>query len=216
MNEAVKTYTGAEGTAAEAVVVALTGRSGCGKSTVAEYFRAAGHPVLDADKVAAAIMVEYPACVQELAEAFGADILDEEGNLLRRKLADRAFAAPEGQKTLTGITHPYIIRSLLEKIAAEAARGARLIFVDGAVIVGEAFEKYCEKIVVVDAPEEQQVKRLCARDAITPEQARRRIGAQLSRDRLNAAADAVICNDSTLENLLAQAQNVLQDLCKNL
>lgn len=216
MNEAVKTYTGAAGSAAEAVVVALTGRSGCGKSTVAEYFRAAGYPVLDADKAAAAIMVEYPACVQELAAAFGADILDEEGKLLRRKLADRAFAAPEGQKKLTGITHPYIIRSLLEKIAAEAARGAKLVFVDGAVIVGEAFEQYCEKIVVVDAPEEQQVKRLCARDGITPEQARRRIGAQLSRERLNAAADAVICNDSTPENLLAQAQNVLQALCKNL
>ncbi len=197
-------------------VAALTGRSGCGKSTVAAQFRAAGVPVLDADKVAAAIMEEYPACVHELAGAFGADILDAEGKLLRRKLADRAFATPEGQQTLTGITHPYIIRSLLEKIQAEALHGAALVFVDGAVIVGEPFEAYCDKIVVVDAPEDRQVARLCARDGITEEQARRRIGAQLSRQRLNAAADAVICNDGSLEHLQQQAQTVLQTLQESL
>jgi dephospho-CoA kinase len=157
-------------------------------------------------------MEEYPSCVRELAEAFGEDILDEQGRLLRRKLADRAFATPEGQQTLTGITHPYIIRSLLEKIQAEALCGALLVFVDGAVIVGEPFEAYCDKIVVVDAPEEQQVARLCIRDGITEEQARRRIGAQLPRERLNAAADAVIRNDGALEHMLQQAQTVLQTL----
>ncbi len=194
------------------VVVGLTGRSGCGKSTVAQYLRETGCPVLDADRVAAAVMNEYPACVRELAQAFGEDILDESGALRRQKLADRAFATPEGQKTLTGITHPYIIRSLLDKITVEAQRGAPLVFVDGAVIVGAAFERYCDGIVVVDAPEEQQVARLCARDGITPEQARRRIGAQLSRQQLNAAADAVICNDGGREDLLAQAERVLTAL----
>ena len=214
MTGALKAYFEAVGAAVPEnfTVAALTGRSGCGKSTVAAQFRAAGCPVLDADKVAAAIMEEYPACVRELAEAFGEDILDEEGKLLRRKLADRAFASPQGQTTLTGITHPYIIRSLLEKIQAEALRGAALVFVDGAVIVDEPFEVYCDKIVVVDAPEEQQVVRLCARDGITPEQARRRIGAQLPRERLNAAADAVICNDGAPEQLQLQAQTVLQNL----
>ena len=218
MNDAVKAYFNQAGICVPegAVVVALTGRSGCGKSTVAKYFRAEGYPVLDADRVAAAIMTEYPSCVQELAAAFGADILDEQGALLRRKLADRAFATPEGQKLLTGITHPYIIRSLLEKILTEAQRGAKLIFVDGAVIVGEPFEVFCDKIVVVDAPEELQVARLCARDGITKEQARRRIGAQLPRERLNAAADAVICNDHTPEHMLRQAKQVLQALLKNL
>ena len=222
MTAALKAYFDEAGVPvpADLTVAALTGRSGCGKSTVAAYFRTAGYPVLDADKVAAAVMEEYPACVRELAEAFGADILDAAGRLLRRKLADRAFSTPEGQKILTGITHPYIIRSLLEKIQAEALHGADLVFVDGAVIVGEPFEVYCDKIVVVDAPEEQQIARLCTRDGITEEQARRRIGAQLSRQRLNAAADAVICNDGTLEHLLRQAQTALQtlqaDLRKNL
>lgn len=200
----------------KAVVVGLTGRSGVGKSTVAKQLRAAGFPVLDADAAAAAVMQEYPACVRELADAFGGDILDEQGNLLRRKLADRAFATPQGQRTLTGITHPYIIRSLLDKITAEAKNGAQLVFVDGAVIVGEAFEKYCDKIMVVDSPEELQIARLCVRDGITAEQAARRIRAQLSRERLNAAADVIILNDSTAQVLCERTACALEELLQNI
>lgn len=201
---------------AKTVVVGLTGRSGCGKSTVATVFREAGYPVLDADVAAAAVMQEYPACVQELAQAFGADILDEQGNLQRQKLADRAFSSPQGQRTLTGITHPYIIRSLLDKITAAAQNGAAVVFVDGAVIVGEAFEIYCDRIVVVDSPEAMQIARLCIRDGITEQQAARRIGAQLSRERLNAAADVVILNDSTPEILRQRAQQGLAALLQKL
>ncbi len=194
------------------VIVGLTGRSGTGKSTVAAHYRALGWPVLDADAVAAAVTSRGSACLAALAEAFGADILDGTGALQRQKLADRAFASSAGQKKLTEITHTYIIRALLEKIAAEAAAGARAVFVDGAVIVGAPFEKYCDKLLVVDADEASQIARLCARDGITPAQARRRLDAQLPRQQLLAAANAVIVNDGDLAHLLAEAEGALQRL----
>ncbi len=193
-------------------IIGLTGRSGTGKSTVAAYYRSLGYPVLDADAVAASIMQDYPACVAELAAAFGADILDETGTLRRQALADRAFATPDGQKKLTQITHAYIIRSLLEKIHVLAAAGAGAVFVDGAVIVDAPFEKYCHKLVVVDAEESAQIARLCERDGITAAQAQRRLDAQLPRQRLLDAADAVILNDGDTALLLQRAKNALQRL----
>lgn len=193
-------------------VVALTGQSGCGKSTVAEYYRSQGYTVLDADRVAAWVLTQDPACLQALCEAFGQDIVDEQGVLRRRLLADRAFSAPEGQKKLTAITHPYIIRTLLEKLTQASQKGETLVFVDGAVIVGESFEAHCDKIVVVDAPLEQQVERLCSRDNITPQQAKLRISAQLPKTALYQAADAVVLNDGATQQLLERAQKVLLGL----
>lgn len=195
-------------------VIALTGRSGCGKSTVAAWYRQAGLPVLDADKVAADVVACDAACLAQLARAFGADILDEDGALRRRLLADRAFSSPDGQQKLTAITHPHIIRALLEKLKAQAAAGARLVFVDGAVIVGEPFEAYCDAILVVDAPDQLLVGRLCARDGLTPQQARRRLAAQPSRQRLLAAADAVLVNEGDLKDLHEQAMEVLRRWCQ--
>lgn len=191
-------------------VIALTGQSGCGKSTVAQRVREWGWPVLDADQVAASVLAENAACVAELAAAFGMDILDETGTLRRRLLADRAFTAPGGQQLLTNITHPYIIRALLDRIGQEVAAGASCVFVDGAVIVGEPFEVYCDEVLVVDAPRRQQIARLCARDGITEQQARHRLDAQVTKKRLAAAACAVIRNDSDRETLIRRTDAVLQ------
>ena len=80
------------------------------------------------------------ACIPLLVEQFGADILDEEGGIQRRLLADRAFARPDGSQRLVSITHPEIVRRLLQE--GEEARQAEqdVFFVDGAVIVGAPFE----------------------------------------------------------------------------
>ena len=69
------------------------------------------------------------------------------------------------------ITHPEIVRRLLAAAAAAQKEGARLFFVDGAVIVGSAFERCCHAIVLVTAPEEDCLRRICARDGLTPEEA---------------------------------------------
>lgn len=118
--------------------VAITGRSGCGKSTVAEYYRNRGFPVLDGDAIAREVTQPGSPCLPALAAAFGADILDEAGRLRRGLLARRAFATKEDARRLTDITHPEIVRRLLAGVAKAKAAGAALVFVDGAVIVGRA------------------------------------------------------------------------------
>lgn len=189
-------------------IIAVTGRSGSGKSTVAAYYRAAGYPVLDADREARAVTEPGSPVLAALQRRFGADILDSQGQLRRRLLAQRAFAAPEGTQALKRITHPAIIARLLAGVE-QAGRSAPLCFVDGSSIIGEAFEPYCDAFVVVTAPQEAELARIQARDGISSQEAQARLAAQLPQETLAARADYVIQNNGTLEHLRQQAQQVL-------
>ena len=123
-------------------------------------------------------------CLPVLQERFGSDILDEKGELRRRLLADRAFATPEGTRFLTETTQPEILRQIESRLERAAASGAPFTFVDGAVIVGTPFEARCDHLLLVTAPYESSVQRICARDGITPEMARRRLDAQTALETL--------------------------------
>lgn len=106
-------------------VIAITGRSGSGKSTVSAYYGSLGYPVLDADRTAREVTRPGGPCLAQLCDAFGSDILLPDGTLDRGCLAARAFATPEGTRRLTDITHPAIIRELLDSVAAAQSTGVR-------------------------------------------------------------------------------------------
>ena len=192
-------------------IIGITGRSGCGKSTVSAHYRALGHLVAGAGQVARQVLEPGSPCLAQLQAAFGADIL-KDGVLDRRLLADRAFAMPDGAQKLVDITHPEILRRLLAQAKQARQEGRELFFVDGAVIVNAPLEPYCDAILLVTAPLEQSVERICQRDGISPQSARLRLDAQMPEEQLKAACAACICNDGTLQHLLAQADAVLAKL----
>ena len=163
------------------MTLGITGRSGCGKSTVTAVFAARGIPLADADQLSREILLPGSPLLPQLAERFGADIIKEDGTLARRLLADRAFATPEQKAAL-----------------------------DGAVIIGTAAEAECDKLCVVTAPFEVSVERIAARDGISPEMAARRLNAQTPEAVLTARADYILPNTSTRE-ALAKAANELCD-----
>lgn len=197
------------------MTLGITGRSGCGKSTVTEYFRAQGIPCADADQIARQVLEPGSPCLAPLADAFGRDILLPSGMPDRRLLADRAFATPEGTALLTRITHPEIIRRIIRHKTQAEASGSWLFLVDAAVIVGTAFEHECDKLLVITAPPEESIRRICARDGITPEMAARRLHAQMSESILMEKADFVISNDSDRDALLQKAAELLEKLRKD-
>jgi len=87
-------------------VIGITGRSGCGKSSATKFLAGQGYPCIDADLIAREMLLPGSPCIAQLQEKFGADIADENGNVRRRLLADRAFATPEGKAALDSLTHP--------------------------------------------------------------------------------------------------------------
>ena len=195
-------------------VVGITGRSGCGKSSATNFLREKGYPCIDADLVAREVLLPGSPCIAQLQQVFGADIADENGTVRRRLLADRAFATPEGTAALTDITQPEILRRIDAALDEARRGGANLAFVDGAVIVGTPFEQRCDALILVTAPYDTSVARICARAGIAPEMARRRLDAQTPLETLRAAATAELVNDGTPEQLREKLQLLLQKLEK--
>ena len=181
------------------IALGITGRSGCGKSTVTAVFSAHGVPLADADQISREILLPGSPLLPRLAQRFGADILKADGTLDRRLLADRAFATPEGKAALDSLTHPEIVR-------------APLFVLDGAVIVGTAAQAECDRLCVVTAPFETSVARIVARDGISAEMAARRLNAQTPESTLTAQADYVLRNDSSLAHLQAAAEQLCTKL----
>ena len=194
------------------ITLGITGRSGCGKSTVTAVFTAHGVPLADADQISREILLPGSPLLPQLAERFGSDILREDGTLDRRMLADRAFAAPEGKAALDQLTHPEIVRRIRAAKQAAQAAGAPLFVLDGAVIVGTAAEAECDRLCVVTAPFETSVARIVARDGISSEMAARRLNAQTPEQVLTAKADYILRNDASIAQLRAAAE----ELCAKL
>ncbi len=195
------------------MTLGITGRSGCGKSSVTAYFAAQGICCADGDQIARQILQPGSPCLEALAAAFGGDIIRQ--NVLdRRLLADRAFATPEGTARLSAITHPEIIRRLHCARDAAAREGRQLFFVDAAAIVGTPFAPECDRLLVVTAPYDRSVERICARDGISAEMAARRLHAQPAESILLEKADYVIQNDAGLDSMLQKAAAVLEQIRK--
>lgn len=190
------------------MTVGITGRSGCGKSTVTACFAAHGVPVADADQISREVLQPGSPVLAELAARFGGDILSGEGVLDRRLLADRAFATPEGKAALDAITHPAIVRRIEEARQAARQAGSPLFVIDGAVLVGSVIDGIWDRLIVVTAPYEVSVERIVARDGIRPEMARRRLDAQLPEAALAARADILLANDGTREQLRRKAEDL--------
>ncbi len=194
------------------IALGITGRSGCGKSTVTAVFASHGVPLADADQLSREILLPGSPLLPRLAERFGADILNADGTLNRRLLADRAFATPEGKAALDSLTHPEIVRRIRAAKQAAQEAGAPLFVLDGAVIVGTAAQAECDRLCVVTAPFETSVARIVARDGISPEMAARRLNAQTPEQTLTAQADYVLRNDADLAHLQAAAERLCTEL----
>ena len=194
------------------ITLGITGRSGCGKSTVTAVFAAHGVPLVDADQISREILLPGSPLLPVLAQRFGADILYADGSLNRRLLADRAFATPEGKAALDSITHPEIVRRIRAAKQAAQDAGAPLFVLDGAVILGTKAEGECNRLCVVTAPFEISVARIAARDNISPEMAARRLNAQTPEEVLLARADHILRNDADLASLEAAAAALCEQL----
>ena len=194
------------------ITLGITGRSGCGKSTVTTVFAGHGVPLADADQISREILLPGSPLLPKLAQRFGADILKQDGTLDRRLLADRAFATPEGKAALDSLTHPEIVRRIRAAKQAALDGGAPLFVLDGAVIVGTEAEAECDRLAVVTAPFETSVARIAKRDGIAPEMAARRLNAQTPEKALLARADYVLRNDADLAALEAAANALCEQL----
>src|SRR5512143_4343152 len=142
--------------------VGVTGSIGTGKSTVAAMLAARGAWVVDADRIGHALQEPGTACHRQIVEAFGAEILDANGGIDRRRLGARVFADPEARRRLEAIMHPAIWEACQREVCRAEAAGAPFGVVDAPLILETGQRHRFDVIVVVAAPEEVQMQRLAA------------------------------------------------------
>lgn len=187
-----------EDSAAAPFTVAVTGGIASGKSAVTSAFERRGIDVVDAD-IAARVLVEpgQPA-LAEIVERFGAEVLDAQGRLDRRRLRGIIFADSEARRALEGILHPRIRAWMWAQ--AQAARAPYVVLAIPLLTPGSRYP-WISRVLVVDVPESLQIARLMARDGVDEAAARAALAAQISRSERLALADDVLDNSGSLDAL---------------
>ncbi len=192
--------------------VGITGISGSGKSSLTQYYRGLGFATEDGDKLSRIVCTPHSACLTQLREAFGPDIIDETGALKRRVLGEKVYGNATANKQLIDIVHPHILKEFLRRKHIAENRGCRFLFLDGAMIVGSIFEEQCKKLVLVESNDSQSIKRIVLRDGVSEAVAKSRLAAQKHIADLRYKVDFVVDNNDELSILYAQANDVLKQL----
>ena len=183
-----------------AFVVGLTGPIGAGKSTVAAMLRELGARVLDADAIAKDEQSRGTTGYTAIVQQFGTEVLGEDKEIDRRKLADIVFADPRRLEQLEQILHPRVISRILE--ARKMLPDDQVLVVEAIKLIETSLRNACDRVWVVVAPRDQLGARLATRGldaaAVTA-----RLGSQASVDDFRRAADVVIENDGDRDALRA-------------
>ena len=193
-------------------VIGITGPSGAGKSELCRLAKQKNIPYIDADAVYHSLLVRGSACTRALIGEFGEDILDGCGAPDTKKLGGIVFSSAEKLERLNEIVLHFVIDDIKKTIAALESQNARNVIVDAPTLIESGFHKECDTVVSVLAPKEERLRRICLRDGITPENAKRRIDAQKDDTFYTQHSDTVIRNDSTPEDFLSRAEALFANI----
>ncbi|NNF17990.1 MAG: dephospho-CoA kinase [Gammaproteobacteria bacterium] len=195
-----------------ALRIGLTGGIASGKSTVANLFCELGITVIDADLIAREVVLPGSPGLEELIAALGTDLLKADGQLDRKLLRKMMFSDPAIKDTVTGILHPKIRETMLQRSAAAAGPYHIL---DIPLLIETGWQHHLDRVLVVDCAPEVQLQRLIARDGGTREEAQRILHTQSSRKERLAVADDVIDNNHSLAALSQQVYQLHQRYLRN-
>ena len=184
--------------AVDMLVVGITGGIASGKTAASNRFAELGVPVVDADVIAHQIVEPgRPAC-KKVIEEFGPEIAIEDGGFDRAKLRKIVFADSKKKELLESILHPEIRKEILRQLSELSSPYAIVVI----PLLAESKSGYpLDRVLVIDLPEDIQIQRVKARDAITTEEAERIIHLQASRTKRLAMADDTIVNTGSIQTL---------------
>jgi dephospho-CoA kinase len=187
-----------------AYVVGLTGGIGSGKTEVATAFAALGVEIVDADALAHRLSASGTEAFTAIRLAFGETILSGDGDLDRAALRRLVFADVAARRRLEGILHP-LIRAEAER-QVRNWRGPYGIVVVPLLLEREGLRSIIDRILVVDCPEDEQVRRVVARSGLRADEVRAIMATQLDRSQRRAAADDILDNSGAISAIASQVR----------
>ncbi|MGW6392207.1 dephospho-CoA kinase [Streptomyces sp. NPDC055103] len=190
--------------------VGLTGGIGAGKSEVSRLLVSYGAVLIDADRIAREVVEPGTPGLAAVVEAFGDDVLTEDGALDRPKLGSIVFADADRLATLNAIVHP-LVGARSAELESRAGTGDVVVH-DVPLLAENGLAPLYDLVVVVDASPETQLDRLVRLRGMAESEARARMAAQATRAQRLAIAELVIDNDGPLEALEPQVRKVWDEL----
>jgi len=184
-------------------VLGVTGGIATGKSTAVAHFRSLGLPIIDADIIAREVVEPNTEGLQAVKQAFGPQILTDDGHLDRQTLGALIFNDPEKRRILNQTLSPFIRQEILSQIE-EKKQEVPLLIVDIPLLYEADYDQYMDQTAVVYVPEAIQKERLMARNQLTEQEAQQRIDSQLSIEKKKQRADIVFDNQGTIAQLNQQ------------
>lgn len=184
--------------------IGLTGNIGSGKTTVSNIFRVLGVPVYCADEKAKSFL-ETRESIEQISVLFGVDYINGNGLPDRQKIAGLVFNDRAKLKMLEAIIHPQVRNDFVKWSSQQ--QSCDYVIMEAAILFETGQTDNFDQIVLVTAPEQKRIERVCKRDAVSREQVLQRMRNQLNEDFKIPLADYVIVNDEK-NMLIPQVQKV--------
>jgi dephospho-CoA kinase len=189
--------------------IGIVGGIGSGKSAVADAMRSLGGYLIAGDRLGHEALLQLD-IKAKLRERWGDTILDEHGDIDRKKIAAIVFADTGELKALEAQVFPHIEKRIIQEIALARSRDEiKFIILDAAILLETGWRRHCDKIIFVEAPRLSRLARLKEKRGWSDEELDRREKMQMPLEEKMNRADAVIANDGDLEKVGRQVKETL-------
>jgi len=197
------------------LIVGLTGGVASGKTAVSEVLKEGGADIIDADQIARELVQPHGPAWNELVRTFGEEILQGDGSIDRKKLADRVFVDPNQRKLLNQILHPLITEEMDRRTREIGQKNPEaIVVIDAPLLIEVGYHRRADKVMVVVSTQAEQIERLKVRDGINSEEALRILSSQMPVEEKVKLADFVVRNEGSLAEVRERAKEVFRELKK--
>lgn len=187
------------------MIIGLTGGIGSGKSAAANFFKIIGIDVIEADKIANNVLEKESAGYLKFLKVFGTSFLDKDGNVNKALLRKKIFVEPDLKKSLEHIIHP-IVRDTISKLITSSLSPYQVIEVP--LIFETSSQNNYDRILLIDCEESLQIERASTRDSVNIKNIKNILLNQATRSERLSISDDVIENNSDLEHLKNEVNNL--------
>ena len=169
-------------------IIGITGTSGAGKTTICNILKKQYSAyIIDSDEIAKRLSKKGSIYLQSIVEYFGQGILDNDGELKRSELANIIYESDEKRQRLNNLT---------------------FIYVDAPLLFESKLNQICDFVIGIIAKEEEKIQRICKRDDISVEMAKKRLNIQITEDEICKKSDFVIENNGNIEQLEKELKKI--------
>ncbi len=191
-------------------IIGISGQTGAGKSTLAQYLAKKGGRNIEVDEIGHLVLFD-PGIKVKLRKNFGDEIFDSEGEISRAKLGKKAFASKDAITSLNRIMHSEMVHRVIEIIKKDRLDKKKFVLINAALLFSMGLDEFCDKIIYVVADGEVRLKRLIELRGMDKEKAEKRLFAQ---DQLPENQDniIIISNNDDEEKMFAQIEEKFRKL----